>query len=104
MCHQYEFRFVQFRVNDGGFADTVSDTTVVSWTLPAMSPGDRLARSYVVQVDADLVSGTQIINDDYSTMWWKERTKEFLYNSGSPVTTTVNPVFPPSFIPDADSI
>jgi uncharacterized repeat protein (TIGR01451 family) len=80
------------RVNDGGLTTTVSDTTVVSWTLPAMSPGDQLARSYVVQVDTDLVSGTQIINDDYWTTWWKERTKEFLHNSGSPVTTTVKEV------------
>jgi uncharacterized repeat protein (TIGR01451 family) len=80
------------RVNDGGLATTVSDTTVISWTLPPMSPGDLLARSYVVQVDTDLVSGTQIINDDYLTTWWKERTKEFLHNSGLPVTTTVKEV------------
>ncbi|MGD2078815.1 MAG: hypothetical protein PVH18_10550, partial [Chloroflexota bacterium] len=80
------------RVNNGGLANTVSDTTIVSWTLPSMSPGDRFYRSYVVQVDGDLVSGTQIVNDNYRTTWWSETDKEFLHYAGLPVTTTVREV------------
>ncbi len=80
------------RVNDGGLTTTVSDTTIVSWTLPPMSPGDRFYRSYVVQVDASLVSGTQIVNDDYRTFWYKADDRSTLSIAGEPVTTTVREV------------
>ena len=80
------------RINDGGLASTVSETTIVSWTLPPMSPGDRLVRSYVVQVNADLVSGTQIVNDDYQASWYKADDSSILSNTGQPVTTTVREV------------
>jgi uncharacterized repeat protein (TIGR01451 family) len=80
------------RVNDGGLATTVSDTTIVSWTLPPMSPGDRFYRSYVVQVDSELVSGTQIVNDDYRTAWYKADDRSILSIAGVPVTTTVREV------------
>jgi uncharacterized repeat protein (TIGR01451 family) len=80
------------RINDGGLATIVSDTTIVSWTLPSMSPGDRFYRSYMVQVDGDLVSGTQIVNDDYWVSWYTADDKTILSNSGLPVTTTVREV------------
>ncbi len=80
------------RVNDGGLATTVSDTTIVSWTLPPMSPGDRFYRSYVVQVDAGLVSGTHIVNDNYRTAWYKSDDRSILSIAGEPVTTTVREV------------
>ncbi|HSG17195.1 MAG TPA: hypothetical protein VLE70_12850 [Anaerolineae bacterium] len=80
-------------VSDGGITMTVSGTTVVSWTLPAMSPGDRLYRSFMVQVDAGLVSGTQIVNSEYGTIWYEDKpTDAFLSHSGLPVTTTVREV------------
>ncbi len=80
------------RVNDGGAWQTVSDTTIVSWTLPAMSPGDVVDRSYVVRIDDDLVSGTLIVNDNYRTSWYEIEDKEFFTNTGQPVTTTVSEV------------
>ena len=82
------------RVNDGGMFHEISGTAVVSWTLPAMGPGDRLARSYVVQVDPDLVSGTLIINDDYRTTWSDiDLTSTLvLSHTGEPVTTVVREV------------
>ena len=83
------------RVNDGGMFHEISGTAVVSWTLPAMGPGDRLARSYVVQVDPGLVSGTPlIINDDYRTSWSDiDLTSTLvLSHTGEPVTTVVREV------------
>ena len=80
------------RVNDGGVSQTVSATTMVSWTLPAMSPGDLFYRSYVVRIDDGLVSGTLIVNDDYFTSWYEIEDKVVLTNTGQPVTTTVREV------------
>ena len=57
--------------SDGGGASTVNGRTVVSWTLPEMSTGDRLYRTFTVRADADLVSGTLIINDDYLASWYE---------------------------------
>ena len=34
-----------------------------------MSTGDKLARSFTVRVDGDLVSGTRIISDIVSLRW-----------------------------------
>ncbi len=50
----------------GGVTQTVSDTTFISWTLPLLSPGDGVVRSFGVRVDEDLVSGTWIVNREYS--------------------------------------
>ncbi|HSB65212.1 MAG TPA: hypothetical protein VLD65_01460, partial [Anaerolineales bacterium] len=47
-------------ISDGGISQTVGSRTVISWTLPAMGPGDYTYRSFGVQVDPNLVSGTQI--------------------------------------------
>jgi uncharacterized repeat protein (TIGR01451 family) len=80
------------RVNEGGVSQTVSATTMVSWTLPAMSPGDLFYRSYVVRIDDGLVSGTLIINDDYFTSWYEIEDRVVLTNTGQPVTTTVREV------------
>ncbi len=79
-------------VNDGGSWQTVSDTTIVSWTLPAMSPGDVVDRSYVVRIDDELVSGTLIVNDSYLARWYEIEDKEIFTNTGQPVTTTVREV------------
>jgi len=80
-------------VSDGGVTQTLTGMIVVSWTLPAMSPGDTLTRSFTVHVDDDLISGTQIINNDYGTYWYEaEGGGAFLSNTGQPVTTTVQEV------------
>jgi uncharacterized repeat protein (TIGR01451 family) len=83
-------------ISDGGASTTVGDQTVVSWTLPSMSPGDFLSRSYAVLVDPDLVSGTLIVNDDYHTIWndiGATLSQTYvLSNTGEPVTTTVKEV------------
>ena len=77
----------------GGRA-TLTGTTIVSWTLPAMSPGDRFYRSYSVQVDPDLISGTLIVNDDYRTAWSNGGVTSTLPISitGEPITTVVKEV------------
>jgi uncharacterized repeat protein (TIGR01451 family) len=76
-------------VSDGGASQTVSDTTVISWSLPAMSPGDRLTRTFTVLVDNNLVSGTQIINRDYRAAWFEIEDNAVFSNTGKAVTTTV---------------
>ena len=83
-------------ISDGGTSTEVDGQTVVSWTLPSMSPGDLLNRSYSVKVDPSLISGTLIVNDDYRTIWNDVGaliTETFtLSNTGKPVTTTVKEV------------
>ncbi len=79
-------------VNDGGASYALGEQTVVSWTLPAMSPGERLRRSYVVRVDADLISGTQLVNEDYRVAWFEIEDTAIFSNAGLPVTTTVREV------------
>ncbi len=79
------------RINNGGVSTTLTSTTVVSWTLPAMSPGDRLYRSYSVQVDPDLISGTLIVNDAYRTAW-KNSGITSTAITGEPITTVVKEV------------
>lgn len=78
--------------SDGGVAQAVGDSTVVSWTLPEMSTGEELLRSFTVQVDNDLISGTQIINNDYGTRWSESEVEPVFSNAGEPVTTTVKEV------------
>ena len=79
-------------ISDGGTSDIIDGRTVISWTLPAMGPGDYLFRSFAVRANDDLVSGTLIINDDYRTSWYVERISDTLSNLGEPVTTTVHEV------------
>ena len=80
-------------ISDGGsWYETVDGRTVVSWTLPAMGPGDLLFRSFSVTADPDLVSGTLIINDDYRTTWYESEIAYAMTNLGEPVTTTVHEV------------
>jgi uncharacterized repeat protein (TIGR01451 family) len=74
-------------ISDGGTSSGAAGGTTVSWMLPALSTGEVLTRSYVVQVADDLVSGTQIVNDGYMTSWNEGST--VLTNTGSAVTTTV---------------
>lgn len=74
-------------ISDGGISGTVDGSTVISWTLPAMSPGDILQRTFTVQVDHDLVSGTEIINSQYGTGYTSNAT--YTTTAGIPVTTTV---------------
>ena len=82
-------------ISDGGAFLDVGGATVASWTLPAMSTGDRLVRSFVVQVDPGLVTGTLIVNDNYNTTWNDIATitnTQAMTNTGEPVTTVVREV------------
>lgn len=79
-------------ISDGGTSEVIDGRTVISWTLPAMGPGDYLYRSFGVKANDDLVSGTLIINDDYRTTWYESELPGMLSNLGEPVTTTVREV------------
>lgn len=79
-------------ISDGGISETIDGRTTISWTLPAMGPGDYLYRSFAVMANPELVSGTLIINDDYRTTWYETELKDTLSNLGEPVTTTVHEV------------
>jgi uncharacterized repeat protein (TIGR01451 family) len=79
-------------VSGDGTSGALSETTVVSWVLPALSTGEELERSFVVRVDDDLISGTQIVNDDYTAWWGEAATGTVPANSGLPVTTTVREI------------
>lgn len=74
-------------VSDDGLVQPMTGTTVISWTLPDMSTGEELFRSFSVQVDEDLISGSLIVNDDYGT-WWQNEISQLVYTNG--VTTTLN--------------
>jgi len=103
------------RISHGGRIETVTLTAtegvsqeadVISWTLPAVSTGERIEpRSFAVQVDGDLVSGTKLVNDLYLTRWYESEKITETYsgdsgitltgwfsNTGTPVTTTVKEV------------
>ncbi len=75
----------------GGMPQTMSGTTVVSWTLPALSTGSSLNRWFSVRVDDAVVSGTQILNNNYRVTWLTAVTST-VFNAGPPVTTTVKDV------------
>jgi uncharacterized repeat protein (TIGR01451 family) len=77
--------------SDGGVTRTMTGTTFVSWTLPLLSPGEGVVRTFAVQVDEDAVSGTLIINDDYSVFGYGNVVTDAV-TSGPPVTTTVREV------------
>jgi uncharacterized repeat protein (TIGR01451 family) len=79
-------------ISDGGVSYTVGSGTVISWTLPSMGPGDRYQRSFTVKVLDDLVSGTQIVNQEYGTAWYNISAGGILSNTGVPVTTTVKEI------------
>ncbi len=74
--------------SDGGISMTVSDTVIVSWTLPLLSPGEGVERSFTVRVGSDVISGTQIVNDDYEVLGYGN-VMTGAVTSGPPVTTTV---------------
>jgi uncharacterized repeat protein (TIGR01451 family) len=79
-------------ISDGGISQTIDGQTMISWTLPAMGPGDYLYRSFGVLVHPDLVSGTLIVNDDYLTSVYESFIKEIKTIPGEPITTTVHEV------------
>lgn len=79
-------------VSDGGKVITLGSQQVVSWTLPAMSTGSTLMRSFSVLVNPGLVSGTQIINSSYGTKWYDAISSTYMTNAGEPVTTTVKEI------------
>ncbi len=64
----------------------------ITWTLPALGTGEALAepRWFVVEVDRDVVSGTQLVNE-YRTMWYENDATltGWLSATGQPLTTTV---------------
>jgi uncharacterized repeat protein (TIGR01451 family) len=78
--------------SDGGVTSTIDGKTLLSWELPAISTGDKLYRSFSVQVGNDVVSGTQIVNQDYGVAWHDIEATGVLSNSGTPLTTTVREV------------
>jgi uncharacterized repeat protein (TIGR01451 family) len=77
--------------SDDGKSLTVSDTVIVSWTLPRLSPGEGVIRRFSVLVDSDALSGTEILNDDYSVVGYGNILTDAV-TSGPPVTTTVKEV------------
>jgi uncharacterized repeat protein (TIGR01451 family) len=77
--------------SDGGTTLMVSETVIVSWTLPLLSPGDGLVRTFTVRVDDGLISGTQIVNSDYAALGYGNIMTDAV-TSGLPVTTTVKEV------------
>ena len=74
-----------------GVTVTVSETLFVSWTLPMLGPGEGVQRQFSVVVDDDLVSGTQIVNAEYSVFGYGNIVTDAI-TSGPPVTTTVKEV------------
>lgn len=75
----------------GGVIQELSSTTVISWVLPRFGTGDSSvpARWFSVRVDDDLISGTQIVNDDYTVFWYETEDTQFFSSTGQVVTTTV---------------
>lgn len=69
---------------------TVSDSAVIAWTLDIMGPGDEFERSFTVRIDDDLVSGTQIINQEYIALGYGNVVTGAV--GGPPVTTTVKEI------------
>jgi uncharacterized repeat protein (TIGR01451 family) len=76
------------RASDGGVALAISETAVVSWILPPLSPGEGAVRTFSVRVDEDLVSGTQIVNRQYAVYGYGNVFTDAV-TGGPPVTTTV---------------
>ncbi len=74
-------------IGDGGVSQTLESRTAITWVLPDLGPAEFVRRTFSVRVDSGLVSGTQILNDDYQVSW-AHGTTVFSY-TGQPVTTTV---------------
>ncbi|RPI34206.1 MAG: DUF11 domain-containing protein [Chloroflexota bacterium] len=80
-------------VGPGGEVFTVANRTAVSFTLPALGPGESMSQWFSVRVDPGLVSGTLIVNDDYRSRWFNlEGTGVYSSNTGVPFTTTVKEI------------
>ena len=87
-------------ISDGGVTGTItqsgslriSPTTFISWTLPAMGPGETVTRTFTVLVPNDMISGTQIINNHYEAFWYEAELDEVRSNVGLPITTTVREI------------
>ena len=77
--------------SDGGALIPSADRDTVSWTLPLLSPGEGVARSFSVRVASDTVSGTQIVNEEYGTCCYGNVVTDTVAG-GAPVTTTVREV------------
>jgi uncharacterized repeat protein (TIGR01451 family) len=74
--------------SDGGLTRTLSQTVLVSWTLPLFSPGESVERSFAVRVHEGVISGTQIVNDRYGASGYGN-VRPGAVTAGKPVTTTV---------------
>jgi uncharacterized repeat protein (TIGR01451 family) len=77
--------------SDGGTLVEFGGTERVSWTLPPLSPGEGVVRTFAVRIDGDLVSGTQIVNHDYAVFGYGNVFTDAV-TGGPPVTTTVQEV------------
>jgi uncharacterized repeat protein (TIGR01451 family) len=77
--------------SDSGVTQTLSNTLMVSWTLPTMGTGDQLQRTFTVRVDGNLVSGTKVVNNSYIASGYGNVVTGAL-TSGPAVTTTVKEV------------
>jgi uncharacterized repeat protein (TIGR01451 family) len=86
------------RISHGGEIQTVTLTSnagvtdrvrAISWTLPAMATGERIEpRTFAVEVDDDLVSGTKLVNDIYRTRWYESELVTEVFGSDEPITLT----------------
>jgi len=79
-------------ISHGGVSQVLTGSTAISWTLPSLGPGEAVTRSFTVRVDNDLISGTQIINNEYRASWYELEDNAVFSNTGQPVTTTVQEV------------
>ncbi len=77
--------------SDGGGSKTISNTAIVSWTLPTLGTGDQVQRTFTVRVDGNLVSGTKIVNNRYDVFGYGNIATGTV-TSGPAVTTTVKEV------------
>jgi uncharacterized repeat protein (TIGR01451 family) len=84
------------RASDGGVSRALTgtlQTTTVSWTLPPLSTGEEVVRTFAVRVDEQAISGTQIINSDYSVSGYEDVAPgTLIFPASPPVTTTVKEV------------
>ena len=82
-------------ISHGGQVVEVTGTMqmrYISWTLPGLGTGEELEepRWFVVEVDNDIISGTQLVNT-YRTLWYEGDISPtgWLTAIGQPITTTV---------------
>jgi uncharacterized repeat protein (TIGR01451 family) len=79
-------------VSAGGVANQVGGRTIISWALPDMSPGETFDGWFSALTNPDLISGTEIINQEYGVSWYESEVGGNLSNSGEPITTVVREV------------